>query len=398
MKASRYIVVFIMFIVWLSNTIPRANAQWNFSIAYDQEYNDNPFRLPQEQPSWISSLQFGAEKSLSNFSLGYYGNFSYFNSILDRNYYWHQLAIWGGSDTTSWGMYGEQRMNKSQYNLYDYFEANGYLQHRLFVRGIKITFNSSLNINQYKELPDLNNWIVNTSFQAHRSFATRTTLMGGLNISYKSYFTTHINESYDSSPDQFYMGETFYGRGHGRGGRGYLSSASYDNFASSSSVSQLGFWARIAQSLTRTTGVAAQFQSRKLLTGSNRFVSGISYSYNQESQLFDDPMSYESNSLGIEITQLLPFETILKLAGYYTTKNYSAQGIYLDAENYDESILREDQYQTMWLNLRKNIGINFANGGGIVLNFHYQWVNSQSNSYWYDYNNHQASLQLQFEF
>jgi len=70
----------------------------------------------------------------------------------------------------------------------------------------------------------------------------------------------------------------------------------------------------------------------------------------------------------------------------------------VDTENYDESILRKDENQTAWLSLRKNIGLNFRNGGQIALYFYYQWIDNKSNSYWYDYENTASSVGLEFEF
>jgi len=399
-------ILLIIGIMGTSLAIVPLNAQWNFSLTYDQEYNDNPFRLPETQNSWVSSIDFGLEKEFKSFAIGYYGNYSRFNSIMERNFYWHQLGLWGGTETTRWGFYGEQRINKSDYQLYDYFNVTSYLQHQFLLKEMRITWNGSINYNQYKELNELNNWKVNTSLQGHKSLPTRTTLIGGISFHYKiypnstgeTYFTPDsalTQMSYLSTVNQFSISDNGHGRGHGR--MGYLSPKAYTQLETTS-ASQLTFWLRLAQSITQKTGLAVQYQQRKILSGSDRFVSGLSYSYSQESQLFDDPMSHEGYSVGSELTQLLPFDITLKLAGYYTTKNYSAQGIYVDAETYDSSILRQDLSKTAWASLRKNIGINFRDGAAIVFYLYYQWLDNQSNSYWYDYANRSVLIGLEFEF
>ena len=178
---------------------------------------------------------------------------------------------------------------------------------------------------------------------------------------------------------------------------GYLSTRTYTNFENTS-VSQLVFWLRLAQSITPTTGLAVHYQNRYLITGMDRFISGLSYGYTQESSLFDDPMSYEGHSLGLELTRLLLFEMSLKFGTYYTTKNYSAQGVYLNEEDYSENILREDKHKTAFLSLQKNLNLNFRDGSELIFHLDYQWTNNKSNSYWYDYSNqiYSAGIELQF--
>lgn len=399
-------ILLIIGIIGTSGVIAPLNAQWNFSLAYDQEYNDNPFRLPETQNSWVSSIDFGLEKEFKDFAIGYNGNYSRFNSIMERNFYWYQLGLRGGTEMTRWGFYGEQRINKSDYQLYDYLNVTSYLQHQFMLKQTSIIWNGSINYNRYKELVELNNWKFNTSLQGHKSLPSRTTLIGGISFHYKIYpnstgETYFIPDSamtpmsYLSTTNQFSISGN--GHGRGRGKMGYLSPKAYTDLETAS-ASQFTFWLRLAQSLTQSTGLAVQYQQRNILSGSDRFVSGLSYSYSQESQLFDDPMSHEGYSIGSELTQLLPFNITLKLAGYYMTKNYSAQGIYLDEGNYDSAILRQDVSKTAWASLRKNIGINFRARAAIVLYLYYQWLDNQSNSYWYDYKNTATSFGLEFEF
>lgn len=394
-------IKFIIFIIGVFVNVIAASAQWNFSLTYDQEYNDNPFRLPEAQKSWVSTVDFGIERGFENINLGYYGSFSRFNSIAERNYYWHQFALWGGSDSTNWGVYGEQRLNSSNYNVYDYVNATAYFRKRFFLLGMMTNWSSSIYLNRYSQLSELNNWRFNSNIRIQKSFATRTTIISGLGFDYKDYLNS-IQESLVDGEPMFNENNDFSnmygnnGRGRGRG-KGYLVEDSYTNFETAS-VSQLNYWIRLAQSLTQTTGLAVQYQTRQLITGLDRYVSGLSYSYSQESQFFDDPMSYESHSIGSELTQLLPFSSTLKLAFYFMAKNYSSQGIYVDAENFDESILRQDEYRTAWLSLKKNIGLNMKNGGQISLYFYFQWLDNQSNSYWYDFENRASSVGLEFEF
>ena len=144
------------------------------------------------------------------------------------------------------------------------------------------------------------------------------------------------------------------GPGMGPGGGGGGGQGQYPIYTDTEapSVSQLRLWLRAAQSITAATGLAVQYQNSFLLSGSNRYVAGITYGPNEESRIFDDPMGYESNSIGSELTQLLPGSILLKGAFYLTEKNYSSQGIYLDQENYDETTLRKDTYKSFWIRIQ----------------------------------------------
>ena len=159
---------------------------------------------------------------------------------------------------------------------------------------------------------------------------------------------------------------------------------------------QLSLWLRLAQSVTPTTGLAFQYYNRTLLSGQDRFISDISYSYSQESEIFNDPLGYESHSYGLELSKLLPNELILKLAANYVEKDYSAQGIYVNEENYDELTLRNDKHKTFYVNLKKDF--EFIKGSTLAMSLYYQWISNNSNSYWYNYNNNFCSVGFEFEF
>ena len=116
------------------------------------------------------------------------------------------------------------------------------------------------------------------------------------------------------------------------------------------------------------------------------------------SQIFDDPMAYEGHSIGGEITRLLPVEFVLKTEFYYHQKKYSAKGIYVNEDTYDEKGFREDIHKTARINLKKNFNLNFDMDHHLVLRLEYQWIDNKSNSYWEDYTSQSISLGLEFQF
>ena len=264
--------------------------------------------------------------------------------------------------------------------------------------GLTTSWISAIQYYHYKQLSEFNNWNVNSSLRFQRSFPTRTTIIGGVSMNYKGYTnadTTTIIQTDSSATDDFSMFNNGHGKKYGRMGDGeFLSDTVYQSL-DASSISQVTLYVRLAQSITQTTGLALQYQTQKAITGSDRFISGLAYSYSQRSQLFDDPMSYEGYTVGGELTQLLPHNMIFKFNIYYTSKKYLQQGIYRDEETYDETTLRDDQLQTYLIRLQKSYAGNVF---GVILYMEYFGMRNNSNSYWYNYSNNYYSIGCDLQF
>jgi hypothetical protein len=178
----------------------------------------------------------------------------------------------------------------------------------------------------------------------------------------------------------------------GQGGFYYTSSQ-----AEIPQAAQLFLSFRLAQSITSSTGLALQYNNRINLNAYDRSIAGLIPGYSTESQIFDDPVSYEAQIYGLELTQLLPFQMALRSAGYYQEKQYVAQGIFTDPENFTESVLRNDTYNTFWVTLEKRFKFELFNETSLALQAYYQWVKNNSNSYWYNYTSQYISISLQLD-
>ena len=151
-------VATIIQIVILFFLVQPVYSQWYLMLSYDQEYNDNPFRLPAGESNLISDIQFQTGRAFNRYNISYSGNYTCFNNISDRNYYWHQLALFNSTDTTSWGLYTEQRMNKSDYNIFDYKEFSTFIKHRFFLKQVISEVSASFQYDKFDQLPEFNNW------------------------------------------------------------------------------------------------------------------------------------------------------------------------------------------------------------------------------------------------
>jgi hypothetical protein len=285
------------------------------------------------------------------------------------------------------GLYYTQRFNKNDFTIYNYYAGVAYLNHSAELAGFNVFISGNAILTRYAELTDLDNIEMNGLLRINKGFETRTTFISGLGIYYKDYTQSYtiIDTVANSSSGQ--MGE---GMGSGSGSTGY-----YYTELEAPSVSQWQAWIRVAQSIFERTGLSAQYQVRKSLTGSARFVSGPTLGYNEESEIFDDPLGYELQSFGSELTSILPGQVILKASYYQGQKDYITQGIYLSEDIYDEKVLRHDRYNTVTVNLRKVFPAGSVN---YEIRFWYQWYRNTSNSYWYNYQNHYSSISLGINF
>jgi hypothetical protein len=411
MKAQNLIPKTILIAIIVLSFSINLYSQWNFNMSLDQAYNDNPFRLPEQRESWISSFNFGIQKQLNDFFVNYDGSYNHFEAISERNFYWHQLQVGFGSQNTHFGLNVEQRLNQTDFNVYNYSMLTAYFNQQFHLAKFNWAWSNSAFYSNYSELSQLNNWELNSNLRVHRTFPSRTTLMGGTGIYFKKYTNSEQAIAADTTTNPIStstLGNGRQGSGGmgGTGGRrqgmignggGYFSQIVYADFEVPS-ITQIRLWGRLAQSLTATTGIAVQYNYQNLLSESARFVTGISYNYNEESQIFDDPMGYKGSSIGGELTQLLFGGIIMKGAFYYRDKQYVSQGIYADEETYNESILRSDISKTFSLNIQRRVGINFRGGSDLILKLSYQWIDNQSNSYWYEYSNQYISLGFEFQF
>jgi hypothetical protein len=111
MQVYKKLLVLIFTTALFSNTVM---AQWHANVYFNQAYDSNPFRLPEPEESWVSTFDIGIQRNFKKISLSYTGSFSRFQNMMDRNHYWHQLALFGSSSKTRWGIYAEQRLNNNK--------------------------------------------------------------------------------------------------------------------------------------------------------------------------------------------------------------------------------------------------------------------------------------------
>ena len=352
-----------------------------FSI--DQSLDSNPFRYLQAESSWISELGLGIQHNSTDLSLSYTGNYTRFETLLERNFYWHQAAIFANSKNFQYGLVFEQTINGIDYEVLNSNQYSGYVNSNFNIGDFNFYGNLEGNFSYYPQLEELDNFNLDAGLKMQKSFESGTTFIVGSIFHYKKYLTNIIVE------------DSISGSIINQGGQGINTSFSeYD----APSVSQIQYWFRLAQSVTNSTGIALQYQSRLIVGGTSRYFSGVYFNYADESQIFDDPLGYENQNYGAELTQLLPLGIVLKGAFYQNKKEYATQGIYTDTENYVFDQLREDTRLNAWVTLQKKISSKFLGSNNVTIKLTYQWLDNESNSYLYNYKSHYTGLGFSLNF
>lgn len=376
-KMVKNVLIIFSFVLLINNNIL---AQWTFGISTDQEYNSNPFRSPLATKTFISTVDFSLENDLNTFSVGYYGSYINFSELSDRNFYWHQLAIWKDFENGTMGLYTEQRLNNELYNYFNYSNYTAYFLHRFNLKDFYFSFNPNLSLTTYKNIGILDNLKASVSLNVNHSFETETTLILGGTFNYKKYLDPNQSGVFT------YLNEF-----------NQLVTENY-NDQNVSSITQIISYLRVAQSLGNKTGLAAQFTNRSIINGFANQVKELNMIYGDESEIFDDPVNYEGNSISIELTKIFDEEWTFKLGYYLNNKFYPSQGIYNSLSEYYTDIMRTDIQNIFNININKSFSLNEAETTSLSLTLNYQYINNKSNSYWFKYNANSFNVGLSLEF
>lgn len=355
-------------------------AQWDFNLSVENEYNSNPFISPEPTGSYISTISLGLENEMDAFSLGYYGSYLNIDAVRERNFYWHQLALWKNFESSTFGIYAEQRINKTEYEYYNYTNYVTYYRNLIALDNFFITLTPNVSLTKYSNIPILDNLKFGFSGMINRSFETGTTFILGGSLNIKKYLDPTQTEtlSYTDENNKL-IRETFID----------------ENI---SSITQVVPFIRIAQSITPTTGLAFQFTNRTVLTKFENNYKDLNMIYGDESEIFDDPVNYEGNNITFELTQIL-FDDLYLRGGFYLNKKfYPSQGTYDQTLNYDTKIMRTDNQKIINLSIKKNFYLGVNENIVLYTLINFQYIKNESNSYWFNYIGNSISIDLGIEF
>ncbi len=364
-----------------------AAAQWQFTLSTDQSFDTNPFRYADALASYVASADVGLQYSGRELAVSYTGSYNFFEAYGERNYYWHQLALFHEYQSGEWGAFVNQRINKTDYNVYDYSTFSLYSTYMFRAAGMNYRWYSQLSYDSYSQLSELNNVNLYTGLRMNHSFESGTSFIVNGGYTFKQYADP---AGTIENPQPVVLGGGFRDRGGMMGGGGFHDNSSF----SAPSLSKVDWSLRVAQSLWAKAGLALQYRGSYNLSSRSRNVVGLAYG--NESLIYDDPTGYNLQSIGAELTWILPLGITWKSAYYYSDKTYVSQGIYDADGSYMESIGRQDYRRMAWSYFSKRLALDANTAITPVLRV--QWLENQSNSYYYDYRTTSVSLGLNWEF
>ncbi len=338
-----------------------SQAQISFLINSSSEYNDNPFRDSVGNASYVNSTSFLFDFSVSKVSLNYMGSYNYYQKFADRNFYWHRLSFSIQDSLNVLSLNYSQRLNKNDYSLFDYSDFFLNAEKRFSLNMFQLRSSATGKFTIYKNLSEYNNFSFFANLSGYKFFDSKTTLILGLELNYKYYLQKTIANNISVNPYVF----------------------------------QGNFKIRVAQSIFEKTGISISNEYRKILSGNGKDIFNIATNYADETDLFDDPFSLNGNRFGIMITQILTNNLSLQINYNYETKNFPAQGIYLEDNTYRTSENKNDESSIISVSLKKELySDNFLLNTEIL--FEYQ--NNISNSFFYNYSSKSLALNFTFLF
>ena len=184
---------------------------------------------------------------------------------------------------------------------------------------------------------------------------------------------------------------TIPGHGRGRGPKEPKIRADTSVVARNMSIPETRQWLlslRIAQSIFDGTGISLQYDRRFEPGQNTRYLQGQEYAYSKDDELYDDPYSYGSHELQFVLTQILPWNSQLKMFAEFYDKDYTYTVDFGDQA--ETTSYRSDQQTILGLFVSKKIGINrFTRGIEFYLSTYY--LSNQSNDPYFNFDNYSAN-------
>ena len=96
---------------------------------------------------------------------------------------------------------------------------------------------------------------------------------------------------------------------------------------------------------------------------------------------------------------MLPRSTKLQIGGALVGKEYLQEQAYVSAEDtLATGGDRSDDYNSVYLNLSKTFNVNKSWLKSLYFSVYYNYIQNESNSYWYDYKNAVSGAGIRWNF
>lgn len=343
-------------------------AQFDFYAGYQGIYDDNIYNNYLKVSDYINSFSFGSafniESEFNNVQLYYEGNLSAFQKNSFKTFDAHRIGLVEthlfsiDDNPLNAGINFSFRNNRDEFKIYDFNQLSLYINYRHSVSSSDFIIPGYVyNRNNYKNFSLFSHNEHKFFLTWSSSFQTGTSLMFNAEYSFKKYFETY------NFP-------------------GYLNEAS-----------QFKLMTNISQSLAEKTGMNAYVVYRKNLSDGSRYLLSDSLIYYEE-EIFNDIYSYDGVETGLGFKHYFSDNVEFSAEAKYIMRNYSNIKA-VDKLGDELNDFRKDNLIGFGAGLSIDLG---AIAKGLSFSANWNYINNDSNDYYYKYTNQMISGTLYLSF
>jgi len=371
----------------------------------------NAFYLDSAADVISTGITAGINYYPNNSQFGYFAELNYLNyfNFTNRNYFNGYLGLmytkpFDSAMQNVLNISGSfnSRLDASDYDIYDYNQLMlnfTYLHNYTEQNNLEISYNPRLRLySNYSTISYIENTL-STEYSHH--FATKTGLVitgAILNKNYMSVSQATKQMMFiepKSKNDFTILKKNQYGKRMLNPSDMKTMPNNMNSLESSSkSISQVTLNLHVSQNLFENTGLAVEFFASRYLNSIKQVNVDGSVSFDGESELFDDPYSFENSSVVFTLTQILPFGIIAKLNSNYADKRYSYFSYSIDSSK----IQRKDKFLSSYVSLSRDFPMENFWVKNLNVEILLSYLKNESSVDFFNYNNTELLLTFSFGF
>ncbi|MDZ7723779.1 MAG: hypothetical protein U5R06_13480 [candidate division KSB1 bacterium] len=368
----------IFIVLMLSSTV---FAQLGIQTELTQGYSTNIFANYNQHSDYVSSAEIFVHRDWveewSGLRVSYRPEYTRFQKYSVRNYWLHRGGIQGfrqfGENRLTAALYASARIHSQEYKWYEYSQWSGYTEwkQRLNPQWFVYT-GGNFQIRDYSAFPVFSRWQGLLYLRQSRSFNTGTSIIAEMDFMYRNYLKSKTASGVDLLP-------LLVTKGNGE------------------NLQWVGIF-KVAQSLSKTTGLSTRLLYRKSMSSSVRYLGSVEGTYYSDDELFDTVFGFDELRLQLDLKQRL-WGTILLTAGmFYTDRQYTSRlALDLSGTPLPGYPSRRDYRTLAWAGLSKSFTALSARNP-LNLEIEYLWKQNHSNDPYYDYASSYFSIGLRQSF
>ncbi len=374
----KIIAIFVLVIVPIS-----LFGQIGFTIENDNGYMSNAFSNYLTRPDYYSNLDVKINhdwvENVQGLRVYYQGDLNAFKQFTERNFFTHNVGLnyyrylgEAGHKINAGFSVGE-RYHTETYKWYEYRQVYTFANIKFILFDQMYAYAGfNLRWRNYRVFDVFSHWQSVLYYRVSRFFDTGTTIIAETDLLTKHYYPSSETSSIPDLPEVVTLGD--------------------------GTSQQFVVLVRLAQSLTRTTGLSFQTLLRSNLLRTVRYVGTTSGYYYSDEELFDDVYGYHGQEMTLNLKQTLPWKMTLSMGTLLAFKHYDQRlALDLAGEPFPDERLRDDTKWTYWISLNKQFKLA-AKWKPVTLTINWYGVNNGSNDPYYDYKSSYFSFGISQKF